>query len=53
MKEGEAPPVDRIEPALEIVPVVNFVHGLVLDDFLQDVGRRRPVDAPQHQEIRG
>ena len=35
---------------LQIVPVADLVHRLVADDLLEDVGGRRPVDAPQHQE---
>ena len=45
MKEGEQPPVLRLDAAAQVVPAADGVHGLVADDLFQDVGRRRPVDA--------
>ena len=44
MEEAEAAPVRRLEAAAQVVPVPDRVHGLVADDLLQDIGRRRPVD---------
>ena len=50
MEEGEAAPVGSAAPGAQIVPALDLVHGLVADDPLEDVGRRRPVDVAQHQE---
>ena len=50
MEEGVAAPVARIDTPAQVVPAVDLVHRLVADDLFQNVRRRRPVDAPQHQE---
>ena len=50
VEEGVAAPIDRIDPAPEVVPVADLVHRLVADDLVQDRRRRGPVDAAQHQE---
>ena len=50
MEEAEAAPVGGLHPAAQVVPALDLVHGLVADDPLQDVGRRRPVDPAQDQE---
>ena len=50
MEEGKAAPVAGIEAAAQVVPALDLVHGLVVDDLLQDGRRRLPVDAAQHQE---
>ena len=50
VEEGVAAPIGRIDAVAQVAPVVDLVHRLVLDDLLQDVGGRRPVDPAQHQE---
>src|SRR6267143_4690573 len=39
-----------LEPAAQVVPALNLVHGFVLDQLLQDQGGSTPVDALQDQE---
>src|SRR5262245_7865239 len=50
MEESEAATVAWIEATAQVVPTLDFVHGLVFDDLLQDGCRRLPVNAPQHQK---
>ena len=40
MEEAIAAPVHRIEAAFEIIPSLDFMDGLILDDFLKDFGGR-------------
>ncbi len=49
MEEGKATAIGRIEPAAQIIPTLDLVHGLVGDDLFQDRGRRLPVD-PAHDQ---
>ena len=39
-----------LEPAAQVVPALDLVHGLVLDQLLQHQRGRAPVDALQDQE---
>ncbi len=50
VEKGVAAPVARIEPAAQIAPVLDLVHRLIADDLLQNVRRRRPVDALEHEK---
>ncbi len=50
MEEGEATPVGRVEPAAQVVPPLDLVHGLVADDLVEDRRRGVPVDAAQNEE---
>ena len=50
MEEGVAAAVDGIDAAAQIVPVADFMHGLVADDLFENVRRRRPVDPAQHEK---
>ena len=50
MEEAVAATILRLEAVAQVVPVLNCVHRLIADDLLQDVGRRGPVDRPQHQK---
>ena len=50
VEEGEETPVLGLDAPAQVVPVADRVHGLVADDLLEDVGRRRPADATQHEE---
>ena len=36
MKEGVTAPVRQVDAAPQLLPVVNFVHGLVTDDFFRE-----------------
>jgi hypothetical protein len=49
MEEGKASAVGRQPPA-QVVPPANFVHRLVHDDLLQQIGGRVPVDSSDLQE---
>ena len=49
MEEAVAAAVGFQAPA-QIVPALDLVHRLILDQFLQDDGRSAPVDAAQHQK---
>ncbi len=44
MEEGVAAAVYGIDAAAQIVPVADFVHGLITDDLFQNIRWRRPVD---------
>ena len=50
MEKAEAAAVRRIEPTAKVVPPVDLVDGFILDDLLEDRGRRLPVDPPQHEK---
>ena len=50
VEEGEETPVLGLDAPAQVVPVADRVHRLVADDLLEDVGRRRPADATQHEE---
>ena len=50
MKERVAAAVVGIDAPAQIVPVADFVHGLVADDLFQDRRRRGPVDPAQNQK---
>ena len=50
MKEGVAATVRRIDARAQVGPVANGMYRLVADDLFQHARRRRPVDAPKHQE---
>jgi hypothetical protein len=39
-----------LEPAAQVVPALNLVHGLVLDQLFQHQGGSAPVDALQDEE---
>ena len=52
MEEREAAAVGR-EPAAQVVPARDLVHGLVLDQLLEHDRRRVPVDALERAESRG
>ena len=49
VKERVAPPVCR-EPPPEIVPALNLMDRLVLDQALEHGGRGLPVDPAKHQK---
>ena len=51
MKEGEAAAVG-LQPAAQVIPAVDLMDGLVMDDPLEEGGRRMPVDTRQLQEAR-
>jgi len=51
MEEGEASSVD-LEPSAQVIPAPDFVHRLVRDDLLEQVGRRVPIHANDPQESR-
>ena len=40
MEEGVAAPINGIGAAAQIIPVMNFVHGLIADDFFENGGGR-------------
>ena len=42
--------VVRIEPASEIVPAFDLMHGFIRDDLFQDGGGARPGHSPKHKE---
>ncbi len=50
VEEGVATPVRTVDAGAQVVPVADFVHRLVADDLLEDIGRGRPVDPAQHEE---
>ena len=39
-----------VQPAAEVTPPLNLMHGLVLNQPLQNQRRRVPIDAPQDQK---
>ena len=49
VKEGKAAAVFP-QAAAQVIPAVDLVYRLVIDNFLQHHRRRRPVDAAQLQE---
>src|SRR5206468_11356194 len=49
MKEAVTPAV-RLQPAAQIVPSLNLVDGLVLDQLFEDRSRRAPVNLPQLEQ---
>ena len=49
MEEPETAPV-VLQPAPQIRPVANVVHGLVFDEVFEHRGRRMPVDPPELEE---
>ena len=49
VEEGEAAAVG-LQAAAQVVPAVDGVHGLVVDDLFQQLGRRVPVDTAHLQE---
>src|SRR6266853_6857961 len=60
MEESVTAPV-RLKPAPQIMPAADLMHRLVLDKFLENDGRRAPIDSlqnekspiePRHQEVR-
>ena len=51
MEEGEAAAV-RLQAPPQVVPAVDRMHGLVLDDLLEQPRRRRPVDLLHLEEAR-
>ncbi len=40
MEKGVTAPVDRIDAAAQIVPIVNFMHRFVADDLFENAGGR-------------
>ena len=46
MEEGKEATV-LLQAIAQVVPSVDFVHGLIFDDLLQDLRGRVPVDALQ------
>src|SRR6266699_2193288 len=49
MKESVTAAV-RFQPAPQIMPAADFMHRLVLDEFLENDSRRAPIDPLQNEK---